>query len=96
MSMDLKSYDDRKREDLQLARTASSGDAVAWRAIYDQTCQPLFNFLCSQTGDRDAARDLMQETYVTALNRLDSYQGHGTLQPPEHAHQANRRRRRGA
>ena len=79
MSMDLKSYDDRKREDLQLARTASSGDAVAWRAIYDQTCQPLFNFLCYQTGDRDAARDLMQETYVTALNRLDSYQGHGTL-----------------
>ena len=79
MSMDFISNEDRKREDLQLARTAAGGDSTAWRKIYDQTCQPLFNFLCYQTGDRDAARDLMQETYITAWDRLDSFQGRGTL-----------------
>lgn len=65
--------------DLQLARTAAGGDRQAWRAIYDQTCDPLFNFLCWQTGDRDTARDLLQETYITALDRLGSFRGQGTL-----------------
>jgi len=66
-------------DDLELARKACAGDEAAWRQIYDQTSGPLFNFLCYQTGDRDMALELMQETYVTALQRLDSYQGRGSL-----------------
>lgn len=65
--------------DLDLARAAADGDEEAWRRLYDATCQPLFNFLVYQTGDREAARDLLQETYVTALARLDTYRGQGTL-----------------
>lgn len=65
--------------ELELARAAADGDEDAWRRLYDTTCQPLFNFLVYQTGDREAARDLMQETYVTALGRLDTYRGQGTL-----------------
>lgn len=79
MSMDSMSYEERRRDDILLAEQAAGGDSAAWRRIYDQTCQPLFNFLCYQTGDRDTARDLMQETYVTALERLHGYQGQGTL-----------------
>lgn len=66
-------------EDLELAQAAVHGDESAWRRIYDDTCQSLYNFLCYQTGDRDAARDLLQETYVTAFERLDSYRGQGSL-----------------
>ena len=66
-------------DDLELARAAVSGDGSAWRRLYDATRQPLFNFLCYQTGDREAACDLLQETYVTALRRLDAYRGQGTL-----------------
>ena len=65
--------------DLELARAAHQGDSTAWRTIYDETCQPLFNFLCWQTGDRDAARDLLQETYLAALERLDAFRGDGSL-----------------
>ncbi len=68
-----------KEQDLALARAAAAGDQNAWRTIYDETCQSLFNFLCYQTGNRDTARDLMQETYLTALEKLDTYQGAGTL-----------------
>lgn len=68
-----------RTDDLELARAAGSGDEDAWRRLYDITRQPLFNFLCYQTGDREAARDLLQETYVTALRRLDTYRGQGTL-----------------
>jgi RNA polymerase sigma factor (sigma-70 family) len=67
------------QEDLELARAAINGDEKAWYRIYDETHQQLYNFLCYQTGDREAARDLMQETYVTALRRLDTYRGQGTL-----------------
>lgn len=66
-------------EDLELAHAAAAGDRMAWRRIYDDTCQPLFNFLCYQTGDRDTARDLLQETYTVACVRLGDYRGDGSL-----------------
>ncbi len=66
-------------QNLALSRAAAAGDQNAWRQIYDDTCGPLFNFLCYQTGNRDTARDLLQETYLRALNKLDTYQGEGTL-----------------
>jgi RNA polymerase sigma factor (sigma-70 family) len=69
----------RRERDRELAQAAISGDDRAWRRIYDETNQSLFNFLCYQTGDREAALDLLQETYVTALGKLDSYLGAGTL-----------------
>ena len=58
---------------------AAAGDQVAWRAIYDDSCPALFNFLCYQTGDREVAKDLLQETYVTALGRLGTYRGEGSV-----------------
>ena len=66
-------------QDLELARAAAAGDEHAWRAIYDGTQARLYNFLCYQTGDREAARDLLQETYVTGFTRLDTWRGEGTL-----------------
>jgi RNA polymerase sigma-70 factor (ECF subfamily) len=66
-------------EDGELARRAAAGDERAWRAVYDATCQPLFNFLCWQLGDREAARDALQETYLAAYRQLGGYRGEGSL-----------------
>ncbi len=66
-------------QDLELAQRASAGDESAWRQIYDQTHARLYNFLCYQTGDRDVARDLLQETFVVAFTRLDTFRGQGSL-----------------
>lgn len=71
--------DHQLHEDLELAHAAATGDRLAWRRIYDDTCQPLFNFLCYQTGDRETARDLLQETYTAACVRLGDYRGEGSL-----------------
>jgi len=68
-----------QRQDIDLAQRAASGDEQAWRAIYEATCQPLFNTLCFQTGHRETARDLLQETYIKALRHLGQYRGDGTL-----------------
>ncbi len=67
------------RQDLDLARMAAQGDEQAWRTIYEDTCQQLFNFLCFQIGDRETARDLLQDTYVKALRHLDGFRGDGSL-----------------
>lgn len=67
------------RQDLERAQRAFAGGEGAWREIYDETSQPLFNLLAFQTGDRDTAMDLLQETYVTALRKLDRYRGQGPL-----------------
>nr|MEE4268314.1 RNA polymerase sigma factor [Candidatus Krumholzibacteria bacterium] len=79
MSMENRDIAQKRAEDLELAQAAWKGDDQAWRQIYEATHQPLFNFLCYQTGDRDVAKDLLQDTYVTALGRLDTFQGSGTL-----------------
>lgn len=68
------------RHDLELARRAARGERAAWRRLYEESCQPLFNLLCYQTGDRETARDLLQETYLAALRRLGAYRGDGPLQ----------------
>ena len=73
MSSDLQS-------DRNLSERARQGDPTAWRAIYDSTCDRLFAFLCYQVGDREEARDLLQETYLQAFRRLDAYRGEAPLE----------------
>lgn len=65
--------------DRQLARRAAAGDDSAWREIYESTCQRLFNLLCWQVGDREAARDLLQDTYLAAARGLGRYEGEAPL-----------------
>lgn len=66
--------------DRNLAERARGGDPAAWRAIYDSTCDRLFAFLCYQIGDRDEARDILQETYLQAFRRLATYRGEAPLE----------------
>jgi RNA polymerase sigma-70 factor, ECF subfamily len=63
------------RPSLTVGRDTARDHEKTWRTLYEETCQPLFNFLCYQTGDRDTALDLLQETYVTAMHRMSSYRG---------------------
>jgi len=66
--------------DRNLSERARQGDASAWRAIYEATCDRLFAFLCYQIGDRDEARDVLQETYLQAFRRLETYRGEAPLE----------------
>lgn len=66
--------------DRDLTERARQGDQSSWRAIYESTCDRLFAFLCFQVGDRDEARDILQETYLQAFRRLDTYRGEAPLE----------------
>jgi RNA polymerase sigma-70 factor (ECF subfamily) len=72
MSRDLQS-------DRNLAERAKQGDGAAWRTIYDATCDGLFALLCYQIGDRDEARDVLQDTYLQAFRRLGTWRGEAPL-----------------
>ena len=67
------------QSDRNLTDRARRGEPAAWRAIYDSTCDRLFAFLCYQVGDRDEARDILQETYLQAFRKLDAYRGEAPL-----------------
>ncbi len=68
------------QSDRSLTERARQGDPAAWRAIYESTCGRLFAFLCYQVGDRDEARDILQETYLQAFRKLDTYRGEAPLE----------------
>ncbi len=63
------------RPALTVERDTARDHEKTWRTLYEETCRPLFNFLCYQTGDRDTALDLLQETYVTAMRSMATYRG---------------------
>ena len=65
--------------DLELARQAARGDEASFRRIYESTCDRLFSLLSYQVGDRDQARDLLQETFVQAWKRIGDYRGEAPL-----------------
>jgi RNA polymerase sigma-70 factor (ECF subfamily) len=66
--------------DQRLSARARAGDQAAWRTIYESTCDRLFGFLCYQIGDREEARDILQETYLQAFRRLHTYRGEAPLE----------------
>src|SRR5262245_32826854 len=68
------------QSDRDLAERAGQGDQAAWRAIYESTCDRLFGLLCFQIGDRDEAKDILQETYLQAFRRLETYRGEAPLE----------------
>lgn len=56
--------------DAALTARASSGDATAFRQIYDRHAPSVFRFLLHLLGDRAAADEATQETFVRAHSRL--------------------------
>ena len=68
------------QSDRDLAERAKQGDEASWRALYEGTCDRLFAFLCYQMGNRDEARDVLQETYIQAFRRLETYRGEAPLE----------------
>jgi RNA polymerase sigma factor (sigma-70 family) len=71
----------RRRPVMQEATAATgavqSGDRVTWERLVKEHHGRVFNLLLRLTGDREAAADLTQETFVAAFRSAASYSGKG-------------------
>ena len=58
-----------------LVDKAASGDRAAYSEIVRQLMKPVVALAYRMTGDREAAFDLAQDTFVSAWQNLDSFRG---------------------
>ncbi|MDD4316324.1 MAG: sigma-70 family RNA polymerase sigma factor [Clostridia bacterium] len=50
-----------------------NGDSNAFNYIYDKTNKAVFFAIYNVLKDREKTKDVMQETYLTAYNKIDMY-----------------------
>ena len=66
--------------DKAIAKRLLRGDQRAFKALFDGYFPKLYRFaLVRLDGDEDEARDVVQETFCKAFERLDSYRGEASL-----------------
>lgn len=59
--------------DQEVVAAARQGEEAAYRELLRRYERPIFSLLYRMVRDRELAEDLAQETFVKALNALDSY-----------------------
>jgi RNA polymerase sigma-70 factor, ECF subfamily len=66
--------------DRALARRILGGDEAAFRGLFDSFFPRLYRFaLARLDGDHEAAREVVQQTFCKAVERLDTYRGEAAL-----------------
>lgn len=66
-------------DDRLLAARAAAGDAGAARALYDAHVDRIYRLAHRLAGEEDAARDITQDTFIRAFQRLDQFRGEASL-----------------
>ena len=59
--------------DQEVVRAARDGQERAYRELIRRYERPIFSLIYRMVRDRELAEDLAQETFVKALNAIDSY-----------------------
>ena len=67
--------------DDELVRSYQRGDIHAFETIYERYGMALFRFVLSLGGLREQAEDVVQTTWLKALNNLESYKGPDRFKP---------------
>ncbi len=66
--------------DRAIAKRLLRGDEVAFREVFDSFFPKLYRFaLARMNGNEDDAREVVQETFCKAFERLDSYRAEASL-----------------
>jgi RNA polymerase sigma-70 factor (ECF subfamily) len=66
--------------DRAVARRILGGDEAAFRDLFDRFFPRLYRFALARLGgDAETARDVVQQTFCNAIERLDSYRGEAAL-----------------
>ena len=68
-------------KDLQshLIKKCKNNDSRAQMQIYDMYCKAMFNTTCSFIKDDAIAQDIMQEAFIKAYKKIETYTGEATF-----------------
>ena len=71
---------DQVHVDKAVARRILGGDEAEFRELFDRFFPRLYRFALARLhGDQEVARDVVQQTFCNAIERLDSYRGEAAL-----------------
>jgi RNA polymerase sigma-70 factor (ECF subfamily) len=71
--------------DAELVAGVRNGDSRAERALYDQHVDRVYRLAHRMSGDETLARDLTQDTFVRAFERIADFRGEASLATWLHA-----------
>jgi RNA polymerase sigma-70 factor, ECF subfamily len=63
-----------------LLTRCQAGDRTAWDALVDAYWQRLFGYALRATGNSELAQDLVQETFLRIVQKLDRYDDQGKFE----------------
>jgi RNA polymerase sigma-70 factor (ECF subfamily) len=67
-------------DDLAVAKRLLAGDEATFRAVFDGYFPRLYRFAMTRVGgDGEEARDIVQQAFCKAFEKLDSYRGEASL-----------------
>ena len=61
------------REDARLAKSCRQGDVEAFSLLVSKYQDSVYNIACRMVGDREEARDIVQETFMKAYRAIDTF-----------------------
>ncbi len=61
----------------KLVKRFKSGDEKAFDALYDATKTPVYYTILRITKDQSLSEDIMQETYMQMIQKIDQYEAKG-------------------
>jgi len=66
-------------DDGPVIEQARRGDETAWRTLYERHSDLVFRLAVRSVGERDAALDIVQETFVRASRAIGGFRGDATF-----------------
>jgi len=66
-------------EIIQLLNACKQNNQLAQMAIYDRYCKAMYNTAYRIVGNFDDAEDVMQEAFIKAFDKLDSFKSNSTF-----------------
>jgi len=58
-----------------LIEKCKNNEAKAQMQLYDLYCKAMYNVACNFVKDADVAQDVMQEAFIKAFKKIDTYNG---------------------
>ncbi len=64
----------------QLVERCKRGERKAQREIYEILSQKMFPICCRYMGDREVAKDVLHDGFITLFTKLNNYRGEGSFE----------------